>query len=103
MNAPRVPDRLLYTSCGDVAQLVEHLLCKQGVAGSSPVISTALDTVSSILPGRDPTSDQSDGGHQLSCRRQVIPAATHQSLTLCHGLARPADPCSPMVFAGRRR
>jgi hypothetical protein len=25
---------------GDVAQLEEHLLCKQGVAGSSPAIST---------------------------------------------------------------
>src|SRR5437763_9504691 len=25
---------------GDVAQLEEHLLCKQGVAGSSPVVST---------------------------------------------------------------
>jgi hypothetical protein len=27
-------------SIGDVAQLGEHLLCKQGVAGSNPVIST---------------------------------------------------------------
>ena len=27
-------------SCGDVAQLVERLLCKQDVAGSNPVIST---------------------------------------------------------------
>jgi hypothetical protein len=25
---------------GDVAQLVEHLLCKQGVVGSIPSIST---------------------------------------------------------------
>ena len=25
---------------GGLAQLVEHLLCKQGVTGSSPVIST---------------------------------------------------------------
>jgi hypothetical protein len=28
------------TKCGDVAQLAEHLLCKQGVVGSSPIIST---------------------------------------------------------------
>ena len=28
---------------GDVAQLEEHLLCKQGVAGSSPAISTGND------------------------------------------------------------
>ena len=27
---------------GDVAQLGEHLLCTQGVAGSIPVISTTL-------------------------------------------------------------
>jgi hypothetical protein len=27
-------------SCGRVAQLGEHLLCKQGVAGSNPVTST---------------------------------------------------------------
>ena len=27
-------------SSGDVAQLVEHLLCKQGVGGSSPLVST---------------------------------------------------------------
>ena len=26
---------------GDVAQLAERLLCKQGVVGSSPIISTA--------------------------------------------------------------
>ena len=29
---------------GDVAQLGEHLLCKQGVAGSSPAISTATSS-----------------------------------------------------------
>ncbi len=27
---------------GDVAQLVEHLLCKQGVVGSSPIVSTKV-------------------------------------------------------------
>ena len=30
---------------GDVAQLVEHLLCKQGVRGSSPRISTKLEAL----------------------------------------------------------
>jgi hypothetical protein len=29
---------------GDVAQLGEHLLCKQGVSGSSPLISTSTLT-----------------------------------------------------------
>jgi hypothetical protein len=28
---------------GDVAQLVEHLVCNQGVVGSSPVASTILE------------------------------------------------------------
>ena len=30
--------------CGAVAQLGEHLLCKQGVAGSNPVISTRRES-----------------------------------------------------------
>ena len=34
-----VPRRHL-SSTGDVAQLVEHRLCKAGVAGSNPVVST---------------------------------------------------------------
>ena len=29
--------------CGDVAQLGEHLICIQGVAGSIPVISTKVN------------------------------------------------------------
>jgi hypothetical protein len=28
------------SSPGDVAQLAEHLLCKQGVVGSNPIVST---------------------------------------------------------------
>ena len=31
---------LLKTLCGGLAQLGEHLLCKQGVSGSIPLIST---------------------------------------------------------------
>ena len=31
---------LLKTLCGGLAQLGEHLLCKQGVKGSIPLIST---------------------------------------------------------------
>jgi hypothetical protein len=35
---------------GDVAQLAEHLLCKQGVEGSIPFVSTTPDQVhSSVL------------------------------------------------------
>ncbi len=43
---------------GDVAQLVEHLLCKQGVRGSSPLISTKtrkskMADSSLLMPGAD--------------------------------------------------
>jgi hypothetical protein len=48
---------------GDIAQLVEHLLCKQGVTGSNPVVS--------IIPGprqrRWPRS-----GHQGIIPRRVL-------------------------------
>ena len=40
---------------GDVAQLVEHLLCKQGVGGSSPLVSTeksADPVVRQFIDGR---------------------------------------------------
>ena len=32
-------------SVGDVAQTGEHLLCKQGVSGSIPLISTTLQMI----------------------------------------------------------
>ena len=32
----------LLLKCGDVAQLGEHLVCNQDVAGSIPVISTKI-------------------------------------------------------------
>ena len=35
---------------GDVAQLVEHLLCKQGVGGSSPLVST-IETEADLPKG----------------------------------------------------
>ena len=36
--------RIYFRVPGDVAQLGEHLLCKQGVSGSSPLISTSTLT-----------------------------------------------------------
>jgi hypothetical protein len=43
IEAFSVPNSQSYVSAGrhgDVAQSVEHLLCKQGVGGSSPLVST---------------------------------------------------------------
>jgi hypothetical protein len=39
---------LLRRNDGDVAQLVEHLLCKQGVVGSIPSISTICLVLSEV-------------------------------------------------------
>ena len=49
---------------GDVAQLVEHLLCKQGVRGSSPLISTrdACEIVSLTLVADELSFENLDGG-----------------------------------------
>ena len=47
-------------SLGDVAQLVEHLLCTQGVVGSSPIVSTR-----SRVPGLVTSSEPSTGA--LGC------------------------------------
>jgi hypothetical protein len=44
---------------GDVAQLEEHLLCKQGVVGSSPIISTTN------TPGQRPPAARRPGPSDL--------------------------------------
>jgi RimJ/RimL family protein N-acetyltransferase len=41
--------RSLESINGDVAQLVEHLLCKQGVGGSSPLVSTERMAWSAVI------------------------------------------------------
>ena len=57
-------------SIGDVAQLAEHLLCKQGVVGSNPIVSTEnrwSGTWWSVGPG---------------CPAPVVPSACHFRVTL---------------------
>jgi hypothetical protein len=34
---------------GDIAQLVEHLPCKQGVSGSNPLISTRRSSIAQLV------------------------------------------------------
>ena len=48
---------IVRSASGDVAQLAEHLLCKQGVVGSIPIVSTTQALGSSaaggfLVPGR---------------------------------------------------
>jgi hypothetical protein len=48
---------------GDVAQLGEHLLCKQGVVGSIPIVSTIGDGAALAACGREADASlQSPGG-----------------------------------------
>jgi hypothetical protein len=54
---------------GDVAQLEEHLLCKQGVVGSSPIISTT--NMNSLL------SRGADGPH--SANRSTLRLASRST------------------------
>src|SRR5437763_9828457 len=54
---------------GDVAQLEEHLLCKQGVAGSSPVVSTTHHRHCALF--RSYTS--AAGFSSTRCRPSVLP------------------------------
>ena len=49
-----VPDNL-HMPCGDVAQLVERLLCKQEVVGSIPIVSTSIRGPFRTRPGRKKT------------------------------------------------
>ena len=47
---------------GGVAQLGEHLLCKQGVIGSIPFISTnSLERVKCVVKGKSDTPKKSYG------------------------------------------
>jgi hypothetical protein len=63
---------------GDVAQLAEHLLCKQGVVGSIPIVSTIKAPGSSATGGflvsggpMACTSDPSSSG-DVCCRRSQL-------------------------------
>ena len=48
----------LHRRHGGIAQLGEHLLCKQGVVGSSPTISTS----SIFMVGADSPQSSASGG-----------------------------------------
>ena len=46
---------------GDVAQLGEHLLCKQGVVGSIPIVSTSWWRFGRCITGDGKVSDEPRG------------------------------------------
>jgi hypothetical protein len=60
-------------SLGDVAQLEEHLLCKQGVAGSSPAISTKIYPKKPWPPPKAPRPWLPRSGGLLRAKRAPCP------------------------------
>ena len=66
------------TFSGVVAQLVEHLLCKQGVIGSIPIGSTSRLRPAVFRGGRQPNSRDED----TSLRLRPQYAGFARSLTL---------------------
>jgi hypothetical protein len=76
---------------GGVAQLGEHLLCKQGVIGSIPIVSTTI-----VCKQTMPTTPPSSGDNRLSsndesrfaCKLRGSPAATDGGSSIEHWLYR---------------
>jgi hypothetical protein len=66
--------------CGRVAQLGEHLLCKQGVRGSNPLTSTNLTTFDSATSPK------------ISCRVSSEKLGAHGAITF--GSSKPNPTCS---------
>ena len=62
---------------GDVAQLGEHLLCKQGVVGSNPIVSTKLGQARERMAVKEERNSGSGGlgqrpaGSVASGRREL--------------------------------
>ena len=47
------PEKGYLGDCGGLAQLGEHLLCKQGVKGSIPLISTTYGPIAQLARAHD--------------------------------------------------
>ena len=78
-----------------MAQLVAHLLCKQGVTGSSPVSSTISDVLEPL------TSEDAGFGARAangSVIRIVVFSSSHQSMAgVGGGPAAQARAASPLI------
>ena len=88
------------TGHGDVAQLAEHLLCKERVRSSSLLVSTTL-------PASNPTTDNEisrahpeapDPTPRATVRRQVL-----RTVDACRDPRRSPDPCAPQELTDQRK
>jgi hypothetical protein len=52
---------------GALAQLVEHLLCKQGVNGSNPLSSTIFSALFTRLETAEFSRDEDNSFHTFGC------------------------------------
>ena len=68
----------MVASCGRVAQLGEHLLCKQGVTGSIPVTSTTFSLIAKDL--RKSRRREKFRKEQVSLRFMTWPGAEEDAL-----------------------
>ena len=75
---------------GDIAQLVEHLLCKQGVTGSNPVVSIipcySLMSASAELAAKRTSGNNPRDGFKVS--------VWIRSIALCGKVTRSWRRCS---------
>ena len=84
---------------GDVAQLGEHLLCKEGVRGSSPLISTT-SSAAHLRVARDETRSQ---GRWLTVHKAItlmLAAAIGVSAAACSSNKSPTASVSPRGSSG---
>jgi hypothetical protein len=58
---------------GGVAQLGEHLLCKQGVTGSIPVVSTTVVSTT-VVSTTVVSSETTSGGNRLLANERAVAA-----------------------------
>ena len=88
------------TGHGDVAQLAEHLLCKERIRSSSLLVSTTL-------PASNPTTDNEisrahpeapDPTPRATVRRQVL-----RTVDACRDPRRSPDPCAPQELTDQRK
>src|SRR6185437_576798 len=62
LPGPPFPPRCASLGSGGVAQLGEHLLCKQGVVGSNPIVSIAPGVALAARGCEADAREQSPGG-----------------------------------------
>ena len=91
------------TPAGDVAQVAEHRLCKAGVGGSSPPVSTLLDLTRRVLSNMPKTRRVEPLHRPLSPDRAYCAVLCPAKIPSCTGSCRRASVPMKSWTAGRCR